>query len=182
LAGDRTVEGAVPPHVVLIGLPGSGKTTVGRRVARILRREFLDFDEEITRREGATVVEIFRTRGESYFRDREYELTRELAGRSAMILAPGGGWICQPRSVELLGGAGRTIYLRVTPEAVYKRLRRIAERPLLAGEDPLGKLRELYRDRRHLYEAADAVVDAETLTKEQLVAEVAKAVAAFEEK
>lgn len=167
-------------HIVLVGLPGVGKTTVGRRVARLLHRDFLDFDQEIERREGIPITEIFRAKGEQYFRRMEYDLTLEVAGREPMILAPGGGWICHPPAVELLGGTGRTIYLRVTPEAVYKRLRRIAERPLLAGPDPLARLRQLYEERRHLYEAAEAVVDAETLTKDQLAAEIAKAVTALE--
>ena len=172
--------GPLSKHIILVGMPGVGKTTVGHRVARMLRADYLDFDSEIERREAAPIGEIFRARGEDYFRKLEYDLTLEVSRRDPMILAPGGGWICQPRAVELLGGTGRTIYLRVTPEAVFKRLKRIAERPLLAGPDPLGRLRQLYEERRKLYEAADAVVDAETLTKDQLAAEVAKAAKALE--
>lgn len=127
-----------------------------------------------------SVSEIFAARDESYFRKLELDLTRELAARDAMILAPGGGWICQRQAAELLGGAGRTIYLRVTPESVFQRLRRISERPLLAGGDPLGKLQALYEGRRPFYEKADYVVDAETLTKEQLVTEVARIVATLD--
>jgi shikimate kinase len=180
LPSDATGEKRVP-HAILVGLPGVGKSTVGRRVARMVGREFLDFDDEIARREGMPVAEIFRARGESHFRKLELDLTRELAARRAMILAPGGGWIAQREAVELLGGTGRTIYLRVTPESVFRRSKRILERPLLAGPDPLGKLREIEAARRHLYEKSDYVVDAEALTKEQLVTEVARIVAAFEE-
>ena len=168
------------PHAILVGLPGVGKSTVGRRVARIVVREFLDFDEEIARREQMSVRRIFESRGESYFRKLELDLTRSLCGRDGMILAPGGGWISQPAAIELLEGTGRTIYLRVTPEAVFQRLRRISARPLLAGKDPLATLRELYERRRELYESADYVVDAEMLTKEDLVTEVARIAAAFE--
>lgn len=149
-------------------------------MARIVGRDFLDFDDEIARREGLSIQEIFRDKGESYFRKLELDLTREIASREAMVLAPGGGWICQPEAAELLGGTGRTIYLRVTPESVFRRSRRISERPLLAGADPLGKLKELEAGRRHLYEKADYVVDAELLTKEQLVTEVARIVAALD--
>lgn len=179
LPNDATVEGRFP-HAVLIGLPGVGKSTVGRRAARIVRREFLDFDEEIERREKMAVREIFAEKGEPYFRKLELDLTSEVAAHDGMIVAPGGGWICQPAAAELLGGAGRTIYLRVTPEAVFRRLRRISERPLLAGGDPLGKLRELYAARRELYERADYVIDAETLSKEEVTTEVARIAAAFE--
>jgi shikimate kinase len=177
-AADETVERRVP-HAILIGLPGVGKSTVGRRVAKLLGRDFLDFDDEIARREGKSVAEIFSGSGEGYFRALERDLTRSLAARSGMIVAPGGGWICQPGVSELLGGAGRTIYLRVTPEAVFQRLRRISERPLLAGGDPLGKLQDLYAARRGVYEKADYVVDAETHSKEELISEVARIAAAF---
>jgi shikimate kinase len=180
LPADATGEKRVP-HAILIGLPGVGKSTVGRRVARMMGREFVDFDDEIARREGMSVQEIFRTSGEPHFRKLELDLTRELAPRDAMILAPGGGWICQREAAELLGGTGRTIYLRVTPESVFRRSGRISERPLLAGPDPLGKLRELHEQRRHLYEMSDYVVNAETLTKEQLISEVARIVASLDE-
>ncbi len=172
--GDRRV-----PHAILVGLPGAGKSTVGRRVAKSLGRDFLDFDDEIARREGKTIAAIFSELGESYFRKLEIDLTRSLTATGGMIVAPGGGWICQPGVPELLGGTGRTIYLRVTPEAVFQRLRRISERPLLAAGDPLEKLRELYSARRDKYEKADYVVDAETLSKEELITEVARIAAAF---
>ena len=179
LANAATGDGRVP-HAILVGLPGVGKSTVGRRAARIVRREFLDFDEEIERREKMAISDIFAAKGESYFRKLELDLTSEVARAAGMIIAPGGGWICQPAAVELLGGTGRTIYLRVTPEAVFGRLRRISERPLLAGGDPLGKLRELYEASRDLYERADYVIDAETLSKEEVTTEVARIAAAFE--
>lgn len=179
LRNDATGESRVP-HAVLIGLPGVGKSTVGRRVARIVRREFIDFDEEIERREKMPIHELFAAKGEAYFRKLELDLTSEVAAGAGMIVAPGGGWICQPSATELLGGTGRTIYLRVTPEAVFRRLRRISERPLLAGGDPLGKLQELYVARRDLYEKANYVVDAETLSKEEVTTEVARIAAAFE--
>ena len=179
LPNDATGESRIP-HAVIIGLPGAGKSTVGRRAARIVRREFLDFDEEIERREKMAVSEIFATRGEPYFRKLELDLTSEVAAHAGMIIAPGGGWICQPAATELLGGTGRTIYLRVTPESVFRRLRRISERPLLAGGDPLGRLQELYSARRELYERADYVVDAETLSKEEVTTEVARIASAFE--
>ena len=172
--GERRV-----PHAILVGLPGAGKSTVGRRVAKLLGRQFFDFDDEIARRAGKTISAIFSENGESYFRDRERELTRSLTSANGMIVAPGGGWICQPGMPELLEGTGRTIYLRVTPEAVFQRLRRIAERPLLAAGDPLEKLRELYLARRETYETADYVVDAENLSKEELITEVARIAAAL---
>jgi len=118
------------------------------------------------------VREIFRLKGEDHFRQLEFDLTQELSGTSGMILSPGGGWITQTRSVELLRAAGRIIYLRASPEAVARRLRRVETRPLLAGRDPVLALRELYERRRGLYETADAVLDTERLARQQLIAKV----------
>ena len=160
------------PHLILVGLPGVGKTTIGRAAARRLGRDFLDFDQEIERRAGMDVREIFRLKGEDHFRELEFALTKELSTSGGMVLAPGGGWITQQRSVELLRSAGRIIYLRASPEAVAKRLRRVETRPLLAGRDPVVALRDLYEKRRALYETADTVLDTESLMRQQLIAKV----------
>ena len=118
------------------------------------------------------VREIFRLRGEEHFRAMEFALTEELSTTSGMVLSPGGGWITQEKSVELLRSAGRIIYLRASPEAVARRLRRVETRPLLAGRDPVVALTELYQKRRALYETADAVLDTERLARQQLIAKV----------
>ncbi|HKN58339.1 MAG TPA: shikimate kinase, partial [Gemmatimonadaceae bacterium] len=85
--------------MILVGLPGVGKTTIGRAAARRLGRQFLDFDLEIERRAGMEVREIFRLRGEDQFRSMEFALTQELSETGGMVLSPGGGWITQPKSV-----------------------------------------------------------------------------------
>ncbi len=161
-----------PPHLILVGLPGVGKTTLGRAAARRLGRGFLDFDDEIEKRSGMSVREIFRLKGEEHFRALEFELTKELSTSGGMVLSPGGGWITQHSSVELLRSAGRIIYLRASPEAVAKRLRRVETRPLLAGRDPVVALRELYAKRQALYETADVVLDTEGLARQQLIAKM----------
>jgi shikimate kinase len=160
------------PHLILVGLPGVGKTTIGRAAARQLGRQFLDFDQEIERRAGMNVREIFRLKGEDHFRALEFALTKELSDTGGMVLSPGGGWITQESSVELLRSAGRIIYLRASPEAVARRLRRVETRPLLAGRDPVVALRELYAKRQALYETADIVLDTERLARQQLIAKV----------
>ncbi len=146
-----------------------GKTTIGREAARQMGRRFVDFDQEIERRAGMSVREIFRLKGEEHFRAMESELTKELSESSGMVLSPGGGWITQTSSVELLHSVGRIIYLRASPEAVAKRLKRVETRPLLAGRDPVVALRELYAKRRALYETADVVLDTERLARQQLI-------------
>ena len=149
-----------------------GKTTIGKAAARRLERPFLDFDREIERRTGMEVREIFRLKGEEYFRAMESALTHELSTGGGMVLSPGGGWITQTSSVELLRSTGRIIYLRASPEAVARRLRRVETRPLLAGRDPVVALRELYEKRRDLYETADVVLDAEKLVRQQLITKI----------
>jgi shikimate kinase len=161
-----------PPHLILVGLPGVGKTTIGKAAARRLGRAFLDFDREIERRAGMEVREIFRLKGEEHFRAMEATLTHELSTSGGMVLSPGGGWITQTSSVELLRSTGRIIYLRASPEAVARRLRRVETRPLLAGRDPVVALRELYEKRRALYETADVVLDTERLVKQQLITKI----------
>jgi shikimate kinase len=149
-----------------------GKTTIGRAAARRLGKTFIDFDQEIERRAGMDVREIFRIHGEEHFRALEFALTEELSSSGGMVLSPGGGWITQARSVELLRSSGRIIYLRASPEAVARRLRRVETRPLLAGRDPVVALRELYEKRRALYETADVVLDTESLVRHQLISKV----------
>lgn len=156
-----------------------GKTTIGKAVARRLGRQFLDFDQEIERRSGMEVREIFRLKGEEHFREMEFALTKELSDTGGMVLSPGGGWIAQQRSVELLRSNGRIIYLRASPEAVARRLRRVETRPLLAGRDPVVALRELYQKRRALYETADAVLDTERLARQQLIAKAVELASAM---
>lgn len=162
------------PHLILVGLPGSGKSTVGMQVAELLGRSFLDFDTEIERREGISVREIFASQGEGYFRDRERELTEELREFGRMILAPGGGWAADPERVRLLRPPARLLYLKVKPETALARLGSDRDaRPLLSRPDPLGELRRLLDSRRVAYEGADYVVDTERLALQGVIDKVA---------
>ena len=166
-------------HLVLVGLPGAGKSSVGRAVAARLRRPFLDFDREIERREGRSVRAIFAAHGERYFRDRERELTEEVRRRDPAVLAPGGGWITNPDLVALLRPPARIVYLSVRPETALARMgERRAGRPLLAGADPLTELRRLLEAREAQYLLADDVVDTEGIAVQQLAEMVAELVSA----
>lgn len=163
------------PHIILVGLPGAGKSTVGRAVAERLSRTFLDFDLEIERREGKTVSQIFGEKGEEYFRKMERTLTEELREMGGMVLSPGGGWVTQPDVVRLLRPPGRLIYLQVRPESALKRLGpERASRPLLMRPDPVRELKHLLEQRRVSYEAADFVVDTELLDLQRVIKKVAE--------
>lgn len=157
------------PHLILVGLPGAGKSTVGSMLARRLDRTFLDFDAEISRREGLSIGEIFAQRGEPAFRQLERALTEEVALSGGMVLAPGGGWVSQPESVALLRHASRLIYLKISPAGALRRMgRKVVGRPLLLRPDPRGELERLLAARREVYESADVIVDVENIDSQRV--------------
>ena len=158
------------PHLILVGLPGAGKTSAGEALAERLNRSFLDFDREIERRESASIAELFAIRGEHYFRERELEVTLELRQCGNMVVAPGGGWITNKGVVDILRPPARLIYLKVKPETALARLGAArAARPLLSRPDPLGELKRLLAQREQLYAQADHVVSAEVVDMKRLV-------------
>ena len=162
---------------MLVGLPGAGKTTIGRRVARELAVPFLDLDAEIERVEGRTVAEIFATHGEPYFRERERAVTGGLRERPPMVVAPGGGWVIDPTNPALLRPPARIIYLRVSPKLAVRRMGAgVRRRPLLAGPDPVGALERLLAEREAAYATADATVHTDGLTQPQIAAAIRAAV------
>lgn len=164
-------------HVILVGLPGAGKSTVGPLVAQALGRTFLDLDVELERRVGSSVPEQFARDGEAVFREREAAVSRELVGAAPLVLAPGGGWLANSAAAAPLRPVGRIIYLRTAPSAALARLgEAVAHRPLLAAAaDPLAALETLLMRRAEVYESADHVLD----TDGRSPAEVADCVVAL---
>ncbi len=152
----------------------SGKSTVGQRLAERLGWDFLDFDEEIERRTGLAIPDIFRRMGEPAFRALEAELTAECGDLDHIVLAPGGGWITQPELLELLAPGTLLVWLRVSPEeAVRRAMRARTHRPLLAGPDPLARARLLLSEREPLYRQADVAVDVDDRDPDEVAAEIA---------
>jgi shikimate kinase len=161
------------PHLILVGLPGSGKTTVGQAVAQQTGRTFLDLDLEIERREGRSISQIFAERGEPYFRKKERELTEELLLVGNMIVAPGGGWVSDPENVSLVRPPSQLVYLRVRPATALKRLGPMRTlRPLLMRPNPLDELERLLKARKDAYESAEHVVDTELLSAQKVIDKV----------
>lgn len=157
-------------RIVLVGLPGSGKSTVGPSLAHRLGWVFLDFDDEIARRSGRSIARVFQEQGETAFRAMEAELTAELSSRTNIVLAPGGGWAAQPGLLEGLPAGSAVIWLRVDPAEAIRRLRGSpVDRPLLAGDDPLGVLRALHEQRQHRYARADLTVDVDDRDAAEIV-------------
>lgn len=153
-------------HLVLVGMMGSGKTTVGRRVAQRLGRPFLDSDAQVEARTGRTVAEIWRADGEPAFRKLETEaLADALANEEPSVIAAAGGVVISDENRRLLKDhAGTVVWLRARPEILAGRARHGTHRPLL-DEDPVGTMRRLEEARRPLYEeVADSVIDVEHLS------------------
>jgi shikimate kinase len=147
--------------ISLVGMPGSGKSTIGRQLARHLGWRFVDSDHEIERHIGGSIRAFFEQHGEAAFRDLESTTLAGLAQRDgSAVLATGGGSVLRDANRAVLRAAGKVVYLRSTPEELFKRLRHDRQRPLLQVADPLKKLRELYQQRDPLYrDAADFVIE-----------------------
>lgn len=137
-----------------MGLPGGGKSTVGRQLAKRLGARFLDSDSVLEERIGMPIRQFFDEFGEAAFRDREEAVIDELTDAPAepLVLATGGGALLRPANREHLKRRTTVVYLRSTPEELYRRLRHDTQRPLLQVADPLAKLRELHQQRHPLYE------------------------------
>ena len=148
-----------PGNIILVGLMGAGKTSVGRMLARRLGKTFYDSDHEIERTTGVKIPVIFEIEGEAGFRARESKVLADLASKSDVVLATGGGAVLDPENRRVLARHGTVIYLRATPHELWLRTRHDRNRPLLQTADPLARLRQLYEVRDPLYrEIADLVV------------------------
>jgi shikimate kinase len=137
--------------ISLVGMPGGGKSTVGRHLARSLQARFVDSDHEIERRIGCPIRVYFEREGEASFRDIEQEVIAELVARPDGVIATGGGTVLREANRQALHGNTTVVYLRSTPEELFRRLRHDMHRPLLQVADPLRKLRDLYAERDPLY-------------------------------
>ncbi len=141
-------------------MPGSGKSTVGRLLARHLGWRFVDSDHEIERRIGGSIRGYFEQHGEPAFRNLEAQVLAELASQAQAVLATGGGAVLRPENRQTLKQHCRVVYLRSTPEDLFRRLRHDTQRPLLQVKDPLKRLRDLFRERDALYrEASEFVIE-----------------------
>ena len=162
------------PRVALVGFMGCGKTTTGRLLARHLGFGFVDTDVLIEGKCGMPIREIFRVKGEPFFRQVEREVLNDCLASERQVLATGGGlWVNDENRSALLGGAW-CVHLRVSPECVWERVRgNLAERPLLAAaEDPLAKIQELLAVRAPLYALAHVQVDTDGKLPDRVVREV----------
>ena len=137
--------------ITLVGMPGCGKSTVGRHLARHLGLPLVDSDHEIERRIGMPIRAWFETHGEASFRDIEQQVIDQLSSGGEIVLATGGGAVLRRANRDALHQRTQVFYLRSTPEELSRRLRHDTQRPLLQVANPLRRLRELFRERDPLY-------------------------------
>jgi shikimate kinase len=137
--------------IALVAMPGGGKSTVGKQLARRLGLTFVDSDHEIESRIGCSIKTFFEREGEDRFRDIESEVLDDITQRASGVVATGGGIVLRELNRERLRDRTTVIYLRSTPEELFRRLRYDSKRPLLQVADPLARLRELYAKRDPLY-------------------------------
>jgi len=162
----------VKRHLILVGLPGAGKSTVGQLVAANLRVPVQDIDTTIEAKFGVSIADIFAARGEAEFRRLEQlETGTALAGEPAVVV-PGGGWAAQPGNLDSVAGLVMTVYLETSVDTALSRLSGAETRPLLLTPDPAAQLRDMFATRKPCYEKCDHHVSTDGKTAAQVAIEV----------
>ncbi len=163
--------------LVLVGMMGAGKTTVGRRVAQRLGRRFLDADAEIEQAANMTIAEIFAARGEAEFRAGESRVIERILKQPDVVLATGGGAFMTAKTRALIQALGISVWLKADFDLLFQRVSRRANRPLLKTENPRETLRQLIEERYPTYAEADVTVISRDVPQEAVATEVIAAVA-----
>ncbi|MEZ5538326.1 MAG: shikimate kinase AroK [Thiolinea sp.] len=146
-------------NIILVGLMGAGKSTIGRQLARRCKLAFYDSDKVIEERTGVNIPTIFDIEGEAGFRDREEKVISDLCRLDNIVLATGGGSVLREPNRECVKSSGYVVYLRASAEQLYQRIRHDKNRPLMQTDNPLQTLRDLLKARENYYlDVADLVV------------------------
>jgi shikimate kinase len=165
--------------IVLVGLMGAGKTSVGRRLAEKLELPFIDADQEIEAAAGKTIPEIFADHGEGYFRDGERRVIHRLLESGGKVLATGGGAFMQKETREIIREKGVSVWLRAELPLLMKRVRRRSNRPLLKNDDPEAVMRRLMDERYPVYAEADITVNSRDAAHSSIVSDIIKTLASW---
>lgn len=160
--------------VVLVGMPGSGKSSIGRRLSQRLGLDFADADTEIERAANMTIPEIFRLRGEAEFRAGEQRVIARLLESGPLVLATGGGAFINADTRAKVKQSAVSVWLKADVETLLKRVKRKANRPLLQNDDPEGTLRNMLAAREPFYAEADLTVTSCEIPHEMVVEEIVR--------
>jgi shikimate kinase len=159
-------------NIVLVGFMGTGKTTVGQILARKLNRQFIDMDSKIETNCGMPVSEIFKTRGETFFRQQEQRVIKDFLPSGDAVVATGGGAVCSSENVAGLKKNGLMICLTATANSIVGRVGADATRPLLSAPNKEEIVARLLKERAGFYQAADFTVDTSSLTPEEAAGKI----------
>ena len=162
-------------NIILIGYMGSGKTTIGKNLAKQKKYKFVDTDEMIVEQQRRSINEIFVIVGEQAFRDMETAFLRQLIAekKEHMVISTGGGMPLRAENRQLLSHLGKVIYLKASPKTIYKRIKGDTTRPLLQCENPMKRIEEMIAEREPLYEqGATIVVDVNVLRQSEVTLEI----------
>ena len=184
---EEHARGPLPPEdlarwlagrsIVLVGMPGAGKSSVGRRLSKRLGLPFVDADEEIEKAAGMSIPDIFAQRGEAEFREGEKRVVARLLQSGPLVLATGGGAFMNAETGAGVAARGVSVWLRADLGTLLKRVKKRTDRPLLAQGDPAERLQALLAQRGDTYALADLVVDSRDVMHDTVVEEVVEAVA-----
>lgn len=161
-------------NIVLTGFMGTGKSKIGRRLAKELRMSYLDTDEFIEKREKDSISAIFRKRGEKYFRRLETKIVKEVALLDNYVISTGGGVVLREENIRVLKKNAFIICLLASPEVILERTKGDEKRPLLEVNNQKKRIGELLEFRKPYYEKADLKIDTSTLDSKKVVEEIAK--------
>lgn len=161
-------------NIILVGFMGTGKTAVGKELAKKLKMKFIDMDDIIKKREGMKISDIFEQKGEPYFRDVEKEVAREVSKQSNLVIAAGGGAVIDKENIKNLKSNGIMICLNASPDKILERTKRYAHRPLLNVPEPSKRVWELLAKRAQYYARADYQIDTTNLTIDEVVQKILK--------
>lgn len=159
-------------NLVIIGFMGTGKSKIGKLLARELDYTFIDTDLAIEVDCGKKITQIFQKEGEAFFRRLENKLAEKLSRTDQKVIATGGGWVLNQENLRLSRVNGFIISLTAQPEIIYERIKHESHRPLLTDEDPLARIKQILSQRKKLYQEADLVVDTSRETPDQLTKQI----------
>ncbi|MCB4756733.1 MAG: shikimate kinase [Elusimicrobia bacterium] len=164
---------------MLVGFMGSGKSQVGRLLAKRLGWPLYDTDEILVRKTGQSIADIFRIQGEKAFREIEKGVVKDASAHDRCVIASGGGAILDPESFERLQKKGELVWLKVSPAVVVSRVKDVASRPLLDPKDPLESVQERLAAREKFYAQASHTIDTDSLRPEEIVEKIIQTIPAL---
>jgi len=164
-------------NIVLVGFMGTGKTSVGLRLAELLDMQFIDTDNLIEEENIMSISDMFSMMGEDYFRDRESSVIEKVSKLSGKVIATGGGAVKREINIQNLKSLGIIFCLYASPETILQRTSGYSHRPLLQIDDPIGKIKDMLNERELFYSKADYTIDTSELSIEQVAEEILEKIA-----